>query len=407
MAKEAFYGLAGEFVRLVIPHTEADPVALLINLIIAFGHCVGRIFYYLVESKRHYGNLFAVLIGSTSKARKGTSWSPITELFKNEIFKSSGLDLNTAGGLVSGEGLIYQVRDPEISFDVKTQKEVTTDPGIKNKRLLIVEEEFVSVLKVIQRQGNTLSDVLRKCWDGNEILRTLAKNSHNRATDAHISFIGHITQQEFKKELTEVEIANGFGNRFLYFGVKRSKCLPFGSGIFNVDISEFVKRLKETLDFAQSSDRIKWAEETRELWKAVYPALSEGKEGMIGALIARAEAQAVRLATLYAVMDKSTVIRLEHLRAALAVVEYSEATVKSIFTENGTGDDTVDRILNALKVKPSGLTQSQVFTEVFQKNKPAKEIERALQLMLNQGKIEVTEVKTTRRNKRVYKIKIT
>jgi|GEM_PF-1353392 hypothetical protein len=409
MADAAFHGLSGDFVRLVIPHTEADPVALLINFITAFGHCADRNFYYLVESKRHHGNLFIVLIGSTSKARKGTSLSPVTELFKNEIFKSSGSGLNTVGGLVSGEGLIYQVRDPEIGFDVKKQAEIIADPGVKDKRLLIIEEEFVSILKVIQRQGNTLSDVLRKAWDGNETLRTLAKNSHNKATGAHISLIGHITQEEFKKELTGVEIANGFGNRFLYFGVKRSKCLPFGSGIYQVNIEDFTKRLKEALDFAQLAGQIKWAKETRPIWADIYPELSDGKKGLRGALTARAEAQAVRLATLYAVMDKSTVIKPEHLEAAIAVVEYSEATVKSIFTENTTGDDSADRILKALKEKPEGLTQSEIFTEVFKKNKPSKEIQRAINLLIESKKIivEVKDSQSAGRPKTTYKIYVT
>ena len=42
MATEAFHGLAGEFVRLVEPHTESDPVALLLQLLTGFGNQIGR-----------------------------------------------------------------------------------------------------------------------------------------------------------------------------------------------------------------------------------------------------------------------------------------------------------------------------------------------------------------------------
>ena len=40
------------------------------------------------------------------------------------------------------------------------------DPGEPDKRLLVVEEEYSVVLKVASREGNTLTEQLRKAWDG-------------------------------------------------------------------------------------------------------------------------------------------------------------------------------------------------------------------------------------------------
>ena len=42
MASDAFIGLAGDFVRLVEPHTEADPIALLGNFLVGAGVLFGR-----------------------------------------------------------------------------------------------------------------------------------------------------------------------------------------------------------------------------------------------------------------------------------------------------------------------------------------------------------------------------
>jgi hypothetical protein len=42
LADEAFYGLPGEITRCIKPHTEADPVAVLGNLLTAFGSAAGR-----------------------------------------------------------------------------------------------------------------------------------------------------------------------------------------------------------------------------------------------------------------------------------------------------------------------------------------------------------------------------
>jgi hypothetical protein len=42
LAAEALQGLAGEFVRLVEPHSESDPAALLIQFLVGFGNLIGR-----------------------------------------------------------------------------------------------------------------------------------------------------------------------------------------------------------------------------------------------------------------------------------------------------------------------------------------------------------------------------
>lgn len=77
LAEEAFHGIAGEFVRLVRPETEADDAALLFSVLVALGSIIGRGPHYEVGGDRHYTNLFAVIVGQSAKARKGTSWGEV------------------------------------------------------------------------------------------------------------------------------------------------------------------------------------------------------------------------------------------------------------------------------------------------------------------------------------------
>lgn len=63
----AFHGLAGDFVRVVEPHSEADRVALLVQTLAFFGNVIGREPYFPVEADRHRLNLFVVLVGETSR----------------------------------------------------------------------------------------------------------------------------------------------------------------------------------------------------------------------------------------------------------------------------------------------------------------------------------------------------
>src|SRR5262249_15576408 len=141
------------------------------------------------------------------------------------------------GGLSSGEGLIWAVRDRiEKTEPLKDKgrvvgyQQVQVDPGVADKRLLCYEPEFASVLKVAGRAGNTLSNLVRQAWETGD-LRSLVKNSPAQATGAHVSIIGHVTAEELRRELSATEQANGFGNRFLWLLVQRSKALPEG-GLF-------------------------------------------------------------------------------------------------------------------------------------------------------------------------------
>jgi len=360
LEEQALHGLAGEIVKVIEPHSEADAAALLMNLLVAFGNVIGCGSWFMVGVERHYLKLFCVFVGDTSKGRKGMSWSTIYPLLKGADIEWAENLIQT--GLSSGEGVIYHVRDELFKkvLDNKTGRinDVLVDEGVSDKRLLIIETEFVQTLKVLSREANTLSPVIRNSWDtGN--LQTLTKNSPIRATGAHISIIGHITKSELIRALREIETGNGFANRFLWFCVRRSKYLPFGGDFTQIDFESLTNKLRKAVTFAKHAGEIKWAEETKPLWAEIYPELSEGKPGIVGAITARAEAQVTRLACIFALLDCSVVIKSTHLKAALAVWSYAEASVYYIF-QNTMVDPLANKILGALAVRPHGMTRTEI-----------------------------------------------
>jgi hypothetical protein len=309
---EALYGLPGEIARAIEPDTEADPAALLVNFLAAFGNAIGRGAHALVGADEHHVKLFVGLVGESAKGRKGVSWGPVRALM--ETVDPGWVSNRVVSGLSSGEGLIHAVRDEVIG--VKKGEEVVLDPGEPDKRLMAVEGELAGILKIMSRDGNTLSPTIRQAWDGGR-LRTLTKNSPTKSTDAHISIIGHITKAELLRHLSETEAANGFANRFLWVMVRRSKELPFGGDV--PETTALRERLDSAIRFGRTPRIIRWGESARGPWAEVYGPLSEGKPGMFGAVTGRVEAQTLRLATLYAVMDESETIEYEHLAAALAL----------------------------------------------------------------------------------------
>ena len=82
LAPEAYHGIAGEIVRAIEPETEADPAALLFQLLAAVGNILGDGAYARVEADRHPPRLFMVQVGRTSKGRKGTSWGRVRSLLE-------------------------------------------------------------------------------------------------------------------------------------------------------------------------------------------------------------------------------------------------------------------------------------------------------------------------------------
>jgi Protein of unknown function (DUF3987) len=382
---EALHGLAGEIVNAIDPYTEADPVAVLTNTLTAFGNVVGPIPYFRVENTRHHLNLFIVQTGDTAKGRKGTGWSTPRRMFK-EVDRE-WIDTRVTGGLSSGEGLIFAVRDERIDkVPVKEHgrvvdyQEVISDHGVEDKRLLLVEEELSQALKVMSREGNILSAIIRQAWDGGN-LNPLTKSNPIKATGAHISIIGHITKAELLRHLTATEQSNGFANRFCWFLVARSKCIPNPTGIPEETLSPLIEQLRDSTDFARKTGEIKRDKGAATIWEAVYPQLSEGKPGLMGAVISRAEAQVMRLACIYSLLDKSELVRVEHLRAALALWDYSEKSALAVFGEL-TGDPAVDKAKEALQANGT-LTITELHG-LFGRNVPKAEIERVVSVLLNQ-----------------------
>ncbi len=399
LGEDALHGEVGKFVKRLEPHTESDPAAILFQTLTAFGNAIGRTAYFCVEADRHYANINLVLVGESSKSRKGTSAGHVVSLCSrvDETWK------RPASGLSTGEGLIWTVRDPiEKQEPVKDGKKiigyqtVIADHGVADKRLMVLEPEFARVLQSTRRDGNTLSAVLRQCFDTGH-LRIANKNSPATATDAHVSCIGHITKQELIRTLTETEAANGFANRFLWVCVKRSKELPDG-GKAHLEVWDDIEGgFKAALAFGKKCGELRRNEEAAELWRSVYHDLSAAKPGLFGAVIGRAEAYVVRLSLVYAVLDCSPCIRPVHLEAALAAWRYCEASARYIFGAS-LGDNVADEILAALREAGAhGLTRTEISDNVFNRHRSRTQLDRAFALLMENGFVRRMEETTSGR----------
>ena len=158
---EAHYGLAGEVVRLYEPHTEADSVALLASFLAEVGVMAGRAPHLILDGGYHPLLFWPVLVGKSSKSRKGTADRRIEALC--QLTDPAWTRGESKGTLSSGEGLAFAVRDAQYKEEPVKQggkptgemQTICMDSGVDDKRLLLVQSEFGAVLRVMERERTT------------------------------------------------------------------------------------------------------------------------------------------------------------------------------------------------------------------------------------------------------------
>ncbi|MDI3465643.1 MAG: hypothetical protein OJF50_004464 [Nitrospira sp.] len=405
LGETPLHGLAGEVIRLIEPHTEADPVALLVSFLSEVGAMLNRGPHLVLDGSDHPLLFWPVLVGQSSKSRKGTAGRRIETLLRqsDELWTRG----ECKGTLSSGEGLAFAVRDAQFKEEPVKQggkptgeiQTICIDTGVEDKRLFLVQSEFGAVLKVMARDGNSLSGVLRDAWDG-LTLAPMTKANRVRATNPHIGIVAHVTQDELLRNLTDTETVNGFGNRFVWFVVRRSKELPFPSAPPESELACLARTIRDVLPTARACGELRLSPSARELWVASYHDLSADHPGMAGVLLGRAEAQVMRLCGLYAVLDGQSVIDLVHLQAALALWQYAEASTRMIFGDS-LGDPTADTMLRAIRTK--GEQSDSELSDLFKRHKPAAELERGKQVLEQAGLAHCVTIETEGRPRIVWR----
>ena len=379
---EARHGLAGELLEAIEPHSEADPVALLVTFLAAFGALVGPGPHAVAEGAEHPARIWPLIVGDTAKSRKGSSWAQVWRILSaaDAAFATD----RVLSGFGSGEALVDAVADEQ-------------DP-----RLLVVETEYARVLSVCKREGSTLSTLLRQGWDGGRLqVRSRARTAV--ADNSHVVVIGHITRAELLAKLAESDTLGGSLNRFLVISVRRSRVLPEGGNLDESVIADFGRNVSYVATKARSGAIIRRSPDAQEYWAHLYKGLAEDDPGgLLGAVIARDAAQVLRLSVTYALLDGHTVVLPEHIKAAEAVWEYARASAAAIFGER-TGDTVADQILTELRKSGGELSRTEI-RDVLARHRKKERIDEAISLLANLGlATEATKGETGGRPRRVVR----
>jgi uncharacterized membrane protein len=208
-----------------------------------------------------------------------------------------------------------------------------------------------------------------------------------KATDSHISMIGHVTDDELRATLTRIEMGNGFANRILFARVRRSKLLPHGGHLEEHVLQGLAATLSVRVAMAQRVGRVTMTDPAARAWEAAYADLSRDRAGLLGAILGRAEAQVIRLALIFTLAEGKGQIDLPHREAAFAVWSLCEDSTVQVWGDM-LGDNVADTILAALRAAgPAGMARTELAT-IFGRHQPSARISDALELLERVGKAE-------------------
>jgi hypothetical protein len=343
------------------PETEADPAGLLFSLFAGVGVAMGRNSYVKVGATQHAPLLNVVLAGDTFAGRKGTAWS--------EVRQTLGLAVCVKSGIASGEVLIDLVAEQD------------------DKRLLIVEAEFVRVLAMCGRDGSTLSPVLRQAYDGERLETHSRTRGSVEADGAHVGVLGQSTVEELRAKLDETEQANGFANRYLFVLVHRSKFLPSGGNLDEAIPNQLREKLTPAIAAARSGRVVRRSSAAEKLWADLYTRLvGEETGGLCGAVMSRAIPHCLRLSLMHALLDQSEHIEPCHVEAAAAAWRYSAASARYVFG-SAIGDPVADRLLAEIIARGSAGLDLTDRARLFANNVKAGKLDSATDHLVRLGRI--------------------
>jgi hypothetical protein len=410
----ALHGLAGEFVRLVEEDTEADPAAILVQLLVAIGSILGRKAGVYADGTTHFSNLFAVILGKTAFSRKGTSWGVVQALVRSLDEKWT-----IRGGLSTGEGLIACLHDPytkteTVKYRGEVKRKVVEIPGVEDKRLLVLETEFVRVLKVIQRRDNTLREVLLQAWDG-QPLGIITRADPLKATGTHVSIIGHCTLDLLRRYLDAEDISGGFGNRLLFCLARRARTIPTVGRRRRESMPDLAPLRNKLLDAITQASYLDEVLDLDDEAAAVYADAytrelnGEAEKEPLASLVARAAPTLLRLALVYHALDQGCDnapenITSAHIQAARAVVRYGIASADYVFGQGARGNPTAMRILKAAQTASDGTITREAIFGLFKGHGVKTEIDAALRMLAAEKKLTRETIPTAGRPREVWRV---
>lgn len=360
-ADKMLYGLIGRIANAGAAGTGLNPVAIALAIMTWLSAAVSPRIRMAIGDILHPARIFAVHVGRSGMGGKGDSMNLLKKIIGYLNAKYPNLTpLFHSGGLSTREGLAMKLHD---GYEEKGK---VIEP-VLDKRLMIVESEFVKLLKLGKNDTNSILAVIRELWDFGGSIQPLTKTTPIRSTNPHICIYGNITPAELKATINVSEIHSGTVNRFLFLFAERLELIPLPQvtpeslvAAMAEEIAKVVLWAKCNYGLDQEDDCLvaTLSDDAQVLWKREFPRLMKpyGSSVVTEATNRRAP-YALRIALLFAITDESLIISAEHLAAAISWTDASAQTADFLFgtpsNKSKVNPGHKEKLLDFLKGQPN------------------------------------------------------
>ena len=404
--KSMLYGFVGEIALEAANGKEVNEYAAFMYLLTALSANFGRDIYLPIGDSYHHSRLFCLHLGRSAKGRKGETMKLVDRILE----KATEIDIKNnhsneivcvthKGGLSTREGLISLIHDG-INLGAKNE-----EPAINDKRMLVIESEFANVLHQSKRDGNTLSAAIRDLYDGRSVY-PLIKTNKMGATDPHIAIWGNITPSELVELVSERELSNGSFNRYITIFAERYNLVSMPEPTPHHKVLEYALKCLDVIEWAKGSypdykntRQACLSDDAKQAYDQIYKRIESRNNGNLSDILVRLSTNLLRMALTLAIIDKSLVIEVVHIRVAYEWSLFSDASVRYIFAakndlvQQGKIEANAAKIINFLKLNKSA-TRTELSTKCFYKKLASSGIDSAINhlLLSTPPKIEVTVI---------------
>jgi hypothetical protein len=397
LPEAALHGLPGRVAAELAVTSGADPAALLVSFMVAFGNTLGRHPHIMLAGAEHPAREFAVIVGDAATGRKGTAWQAVKALVREA-------EPDWTPRIVRG------IQSPESVVDK------LDDTRLADSRLMIVETEFSRLIRKLDRMAG-MGEMFRNAWDG-EPLERMRAGKFQRASEHHISLLGMITPPELLRLHQTLSESGGLESRMLYvISAPDSEIDPFEyTGTPRGLAGKVQAAIEFSLNYVIDNTGPISAElclmrgimppakgivseEVHYGWRKIKARLPKVSEEF-QPYVARAEAHVIRLALIYALADRSISIEPEHIDAALALWEFCAQCAERIFSipvgklPPVIPPQKMAKVFRYLHESyPGWVSKTEISVRALGRNSPADELNAILDSLTSQGMAEKRIVK--------------
>jgi DnaA N-terminal domain len=305
----AWHSLANEYREIVGPSTEASHVYHFGCFLTAVGAALGRS-VYIEKAGRHYPNLFAVLVGKSGGARKGTALHFGTHLAL-ALYQKMGI----VKSLDSREGFLEHLAELE-----KQQE------GRAGVSAIVYLAELRSLIEKTRMEG--LGNIVPMLCDAYDCPEDLTVHTRKNPISVSLPTVSlcAATTQRWIEGLQMKDLEGGLGNRIMWVPGEPGRPIANPPARdqrrFTVLVRNLRKRIAHWPQKNGTEFRLSPAAEAR--WVTIYGELygHNDEDPLIEVLCQRLQNHCLKVALIWAALDGQAVIEQPHLEAAYTFTQF-------------------------------------------------------------------------------------